>query len=60
MYAKVKSLVRNSTGVGERATKKSPISFSPHNLYFDKAGRIGYLYMGLCAVVSPQLQSGSA
>lgn len=40
--------------------QKSPISFSPHNLYFDKAGRIGYLYMGLCAVVSPQLQSGSA
>lgn len=45
---------------GRGPPKKGPLSFSPHNLYFDKAGRIEYLYMGLCAVVSPQLQSGNA
>lgn len=43
-----------------RGPPKGPISFSPCNLYFDKAGRTVYLYMGLCAVVSSQLQSGGA
>lgn len=39
------------------ATKESPCFFFHKVLYFDRNRRNGYLYLWLCAVASPQLQT---